>query len=92
MRAIGGWFWFGAVGGRCCGGLFLKSTNPTHEGSSSQRNHLLIPSHLGVRISMYEFAGRVDTNIQTVAVSLNVSYSACNKYNVVFDDFVLFCF
>lgn len=41
---------------------------------------------------MYEFAGRVDTNIQTVAVSLNVSYSACNKYNVVFDDFVLFCF
>lgn len=38
-------------------GLFCKSTNAIHEGSILMTSPLLIPSHLGVKISAHEFRG-----------------------------------
>lgn len=41
-------------------GLFYWTVNPSHEGcvpSTSPKSHLLVPSHLGIRISTYQFWG-----------------------------------
>ena len=35
----------------------LNWTDPNHKGGTSQRPHLQIPSHLGIRISTHEFWG-----------------------------------
>lgn len=54
LPAVSSW---GGQGQGPLWGLFCKSTDAIHEGSILLTSPLLIPSHLGVKISAYEFRG-----------------------------------